>query len=67
MDSGGSIDYEVDYEDEAKHLIMTSRDDLVRKQDFIDIIFDEGKSEKDKIRAYNLANQDLHQHPFSSE
>ena len=56
MDSGGSIDYEVDYEDEAKHLIMTSRDDLVRKQDFIDIIFDEGKSEKDKIRAYNLAN-----------
>lgn len=57
----------MDYEEEAKQLIMTSKDDLVRKQDFIDIIFDEGKSEKDKIRAYNLANQDLHQHPFSSE
>ena len=67
MDSGASIDYEVDYEEEAQQLIMASKDDLVRKQDFVDIIFDEGKSEKDKIRLYNLANRDLHQHPFSSE
>jgi hypothetical protein len=39
----------------------------VRKQDFIDILFDEARYEKDKIRAYNLANLDLHQHPFSSD
>ena len=67
IDSGGSADYEVDDEEETKQLIRSAKDDLVRKQDFIDIIFDEGKSEKDKIRAYNLANLDLHQHPFSSE
>lgn len=67
IDSGGSVDYEVDYEEEAKQLIMGSKDTKTRKQDFIDIIFGEGKSEKDKIRAYNLANQDLHQHPFSTE
>ena len=29
--TGESIDYEVDYEDEATHLVMTSNDDLVRK------------------------------------
>jgi hypothetical protein len=67
LDSGASIDYEVDEEEEARQLVRSSQDDLARKQDFVDVIFDEGKREKDKIRAYNLANLDLHQHPFSSE
>jgi len=67
IDSGGSADYEVDDEQEAQKLLKSSKDDLARKQDFIDIIFGEGKSEKDKIRAFNLATSKLHQHPFSSE
>jgi hypothetical protein len=46
---------------------MSSKDDLVRKQDFIDIIFDQGKNEHDKIRGYNLANQNIHQQSFSQE
>lgn len=46
-------------------LIMSSKDDLVRKKDFIDIIFGQGESDVEKIRAYNLNNSSLHQHPFS--
>ena len=39
----------------------------MRKQDYVDIVFDEGKSSRDQIRTYNLANQELHQHSFSNE
>ena len=67
LDSGGSCDYEVDDEEEARQLVKSFQDDLARKQDFVDFIFDEGRREKDKIRAYNLAGRDLHQHPFSAE
>jgi hypothetical protein len=67
LDSGGSVDFEVDDEEEARQLIRSSNDDRARRQTFIDIIFDEGRSERDKIRAYNLSNLGLHQHPFSSE
>ena len=42
LDSGGSIDYEVDDEEEARQLIKSSQDDLSRKQDFVDIIFENG-------------------------
>ena len=38
-------------------LIMSSKDDLVRKKDHIDIIFE---AENEKISAYNLANLSLH-------
>ena len=46
---------------------MSNKDDLVRKKDFIDIIFGQGQSDAEKIRAYNLANSSLHQHPFSQD
>jgi len=39
----------------------------VRKQDYIDIVFEEGKENQDKIRHYNLANLDTHTHVFSQE
>lgn len=67
IDTGSSVDYEVDDELEAKQLIQSCQDDLVRKQDYVDIVFDEGKSSRDQIRTYNLANQELHQHSFSNE
>jgi hypothetical protein len=35
---------------------MSSKDDLVRKKDFIDIHFAGGE----EIKAYNLANSSLH-------
>ena len=53
LEPGASVDYEVDYEEEARQLILTSREELVRKQDFIDIIFDERRS---SVSAHNLGN-----------
>lgn len=53
LEPGASVDYEVDYEEEAQQLIMTSREELVRKQDFIDIVFDEQRS---SVSAHNLGN-----------
>lgn len=67
LEQGVSVDYEVDYEQEAKQLVLTSEDDFVRKQDYIDIVFEEGTANQDKIRHYNLANLDTHRHVFSQE
>ncbi|CDW82625.1 ph domain containing protein [Stylonychia lemnae] len=39
---GEQVDYEVDYEEEAKQLMRISRDELVRKHDYINVIFNQG-------------------------
>lgn len=41
LEPGSWADYEVDYEQEAKQLILASKNELTRKQDFIEIAFDE--------------------------
>ena len=41
---GEQVEYEVDYEEEAKQLMRISRDELVRKHDYINIIFNDGES-----------------------
>ena len=41
---GDSADYEVDYEEEAKHLMRINRDELVRKSDFLNVIINNGQS-----------------------
>ena len=37
---GEKVDYEVDYEEEVKHLMLETNDDVVKKQDFLNIIFE---------------------------
>jgi hypothetical protein len=46
---GESVDYEVDYEEEAKQLMRLTRDDIVKKQDYLNIIFDDKHIIKSKI------------------
>jgi hypothetical protein len=38
------VDYEVDYEAEANRLMRDKRDELVKKEEFLNLIFDHGKS-----------------------
>ena len=38
IESRQSVDYEVDYEQEAKKLMLSSKNDLVHKHDFINIL-----------------------------
>lgn len=37
---GQKIDYEVDYEEEVKHLMSETSGDVVRKQDFLNMTFE---------------------------
>jgi len=40
--SGEKADYEVDYEEEVKHLMRDKNDEVVKKQDFLNINFEGG-------------------------
>lgn len=44
INPGQTIDYEVDYEEEAKQLMRITRDELVRKHDFLNITFEKGEA-----------------------
>lgn len=44
---------------------MASREDLLRKQDHIDIVFDEGRKTQSQIRRHNLGNLAMQTHKFS--
>jgi hypothetical protein len=37
---GERVDYEVDYEEEVKHLMRESNDEVVKKQDFLNVSFE---------------------------
>lgn len=37
---GEKVDYEVDYEEEVKHLMEETNEDVVKKQDFLSIMFE---------------------------
>lgn len=43
---GEQIDYEVDYEEEARQLMRISRDELIRKQDFIRVMLEDERGLK---------------------
>lgn len=61
IDSGYNADFEVDYEQEASQLIRSSKEDLVRKQDFIDILFgDPRQSKANYIKCFNLADREVY-------
>jgi hypothetical protein len=64
LEPGASADYEVDYEEEAQQLIMTARDELVRKQDFIDIDIAHS-GQRSRVSAHNLGNLRAQSHVLS--
>lgn len=50
---GQKVDYEVDYEEEVKHLMRDTLDDVVKKQDFLNILFE---GTPIQIKDVNLRN-----------
>lgn len=56
---GQRAEYEVDYEEEVKHLMRDKNDEVVKKQDFITVNF-EGNAFG--IRDINLRNQNFNVH-----
>lgn len=56
---GQKVDYEVDYEEEVKHLMRDTLDDVVKKQDFLNIVFE---GTPIQIKDVNLRNQNFYHH-----
>lgn len=48
---GEQVDYEVDYEEEARQLMKISRDELLRKQDFVNVFFGNGQGKGNRIES----------------
>jgi hypothetical protein len=63
---GEQVEYEVDYEDEAKQLMRITRDELVRKCDFVNVIFEDGHRKEFKIDGLNLRDMRTYIHDFSA-
>lgn len=51
---GDSVDYEVDYEEESRQLMRTSRDEFIKKHDYISIIIDGEDGQRVKVSDFNL-------------
>lgn len=48
---GEQVDYEVDYEEEARQLMRITRDELLRKYDFVNVIIGDGNSKEKKLEG----------------
>jgi hypothetical protein len=57
--AGQKVDYEVDYEEEVKHLMRGNHEEVVKKQDFLNIAFEGSPIQ---IKDVNLRNQNFYHH-----
>lgn len=56
---GERAEYEVDYDEEVKHLMRDKNEEVVKKQDFLNVNFEGGFM---GIRDINLRNQNFYIH-----
>jgi hypothetical protein len=74
---GKQVDYEVDYDEEVKHLTKQINDHAVKKQDFLNVMFDKGAfpiksnfsiiTENAFILDINLRNPNFYVHQLNPQ
>mmetsp|Transcript_43263 Transcript_43263/g.41637 ORF Transcript_43263/g.41637 Transcript_43263/m.41637 type:complete len:470 (+) Transcript_43263:964-2373(+) len=61
---GEQIDYEVDYEEEARQLMRISKDELIRRHDFVKVVFEMKHNLYSVITGVNLRDNKHYRHDF---